>query len=215
MVPQNIEEEEIVFNTIQDYLNENKILDREKVINRIKSNFSKVSININQEGIIKHIDSLIKKKRIVEGSKLTKDGVLLNTNRKKIYDFIKTNPGTYFYKITNELNMGNQLVFWHLNFLIEFELIKKAIIENHEIYFISSLSVEEGKRLYYTIKEESKKILDYLKADDSGATKKKLSLELDLAPKTVTKYIESLEKFNFLDKKKISEKETLYFSKET
>ena len=77
-------EEEIVFNAVQDYLNDNKILEKNNLVNYIKSYFSKIAININEEGIVKNLESLIEKKRIVEGSKLTRNTVLQNEKRKNI-----------------------------------------------------------------------------------------------------------------------------------
>ena len=208
------ETEEIVFNAIQEYLNENRVIEKHNLINFIKSSFSKSSININEEGIIKNFESLLKKKRIVVGSRLSKDSILNNENRNEIYSYILQNPGAYFNKIVKCVGLSNHVVYWHLNMLIKFELIKKAQIENHEIYFDSKLRNEEGKKLYFTYKKESKRILEHLSHKKKGINKSQLAEELQMHPKTIKKYINYLEEFGFLDTEQISQRETLFSLKE-
>ncbi|MHA2130427.1 MAG: hypothetical protein ACW99L_10680 [Promethearchaeota archaeon] len=214
MTLKSIDEEELVFNAIQDYLNKNKILEKNDVINHIKSYFTNASININTEGIIKHIESLIKKKRIVEGSKLTKDVVLNNQKRKRVYNYITVNPGTYFNKIVKGLKMSYHVVYWHLDILLKFDFIKKTKVENQELFFSSKLGIDDVRKSYLTkIKEKSKKILDYLRKDELGTTQLRLATALQMNPKTIKKYLRLLEEFNLIEKKKVSLKEILYFSK--
>ena len=216
MTLKKIDGEELVFNAIQDYLNQNKILEKNDVVNHIKTYFINASININKEGIIKYIESLIKKRRIVEGSKLTKDIVLNNLKRKRIFEYVTENPGTYFNKIVKELKMGNHVVYWHVNILLKFDFIKKTKMEKHEIFYDSNLGIDEVKKLYFTtIKEKSKKILKYLKENDLGITQLGLASKLQMHPKTIKKYLSNLEEFGLIEKKKVSPKEILYFSKST
>jgi predicted transcriptional regulator len=214
MTHKNIDKEELVFNAIQDYLNQKQILEKNEVVNYIKSYFTNASININTKGIIKHIESLIKKRRIVEGSKLTKDIILNNSYRKRICKYITENPGTYFNKIVKGLNISNHVVYWHLNILLKFDFIKKTKVDNHELFFNSKLGIDDAAKSYLTkIKEKSKKILDYLKEDDLGITQLRLASVLKMHPNTIKKYLSTLEEFGFIEKKKVSSKETLYFLK--
>lgn len=206
-------EEEIVFNVVQQYLNENKIFERTKLVNFIKSYFSKISVNINEEGIINNLESLIKKRRIVEGSKLTKDSILLNEKRKIIHDFILENPGIIFNKIVKKTEMTNHVVFWHIGMLMKFNIIRKTTINNREIYFNSKLGEEEAIKFYYSSKKESKKILEYLKENRIGVNKATIANDLKMHPKTIKKYITFLEEIGLVDKVKFSEKEILYFLK--
>ncbi|MHA1296266.1 MAG: hypothetical protein ACTSPH_06610, partial [Promethearchaeota archaeon] len=62
--------------------------------------------------IIENIESLIKKGRIVKGSKLISEDVLNNPKRRKIYVFIRENPCVYFNTIVTSLKLSNNLVFW-------------------------------------------------------------------------------------------------------
>jgi len=206
------EEEEMVYTAVQNYLNENKILDKSNVISYINSYFAKASINISVKGITKHLESLVEKKRIVEGSKLIKANVLRNSSRKKIYEFINVYPGVYYNKIVKGLKLSNHVVYWHTSILLKFGFIKTTKIENHEIFFNSKLEKDEVKRHYFsTIKEKSKKILNYLKNYELGVTQLKLSSTLQIHPKTVKKYLLYLEEIGMVEKKKVSAKKTLYF----
>ena len=85
-----------------------------------------------------------------------------------------------------------------------------------EIFYDSNLSIDEVKKLYFTtIKAKSKKILNYLKENDIGITQLGLASKLQMHPKTIKKYLSNLEEFGLIEKKKVSSKEILYFSKST
>ena len=183
------------------------------MVNYIKSYFSKIAININEEGIVKNLESLIEKKRIVEGSKLTRNTVLLNEKRKRIYDCIVSNPGMYFNKILKNMNLSNHVVYWHVNILLKFNLIKTTQIQNRDIYFKTDFDVKEAKMQYILRKKGSKKILEYLKENRIGINKNRLASELKIHAKTVKKYVDLLEEYGFIEKKKFSPKEILYFLK--
>ena len=81
------EEEMRIFGLVQEYLNDNRVFNKENVALYIKSRY-KVNGNLNHNGIKIVIDSLKKKNLILEGSKLTRKTVLLNANRKIIYNKI-------------------------------------------------------------------------------------------------------------------------------
>jgi len=66
---------------------------------------------------------------------------------------------------------------------------------------------------YFTSKEESKKILEYLKENDYGITKTHLSINLGMHHNTITKYLNKFEEFNIIFKKKVA-KRMLYFLNE-
>ena len=97
--------------------------------------------------------------------------------------------------------------------LARFDFIKREEFENHEIFFDSRLSAMNRKFRYFTSKEESKKILEYLRENDYGITKNHLSMNLGMHHYTITKYLNKFEEFNIILKKKIA-KRTLYFLNE-
>ena len=85
-------EEQIVLKVVQEYLNKNRQFNMEKILPFIISRFRLASINISKNGIEEILRSLIKKDLLVEGSKLSRDDILLNLKRLQIYNFILRNP---------------------------------------------------------------------------------------------------------------------------
>ena len=145
--------EDIVFALLQEYFQKKRCFNLEKLIPYLIDKLGKKSININKTGIKKILISLLKQNLIVEGISLTKDDILRNENRLKLYEFIKSNPGTYFRRIVAELRMPHHVIIWHLNILFEFRFIIKEKIENRVIYFIPILDFESVKQTYIASKK--------------------------------------------------------------
>lgn len=205
-----IEHEQLVFETIKEYLNKNRTFDIKRILPFIASKFAKSSININNEGIYKIITSLVRKKMVIEGTKLTKDNILINQKRIEIINYIKDHPGKPLNKIAKELEISNASVYWHLSVLLKFELIQKMDFENWEVYFDLALNKNELFKIYIISKEKSKKIINYLKVNNIGIPKTKLSNDLNIHYNTIGKYLKYLEEFKIIYKVKRSNTK-LYF----
>jgi predicted transcriptional regulator len=204
------ENEEKVLKIVQEYLNKNRKFEINKIVPFIIARFRLSSININKKGIRKILKSLIEKNLLVEGSKLTRNIILNNPKRQKIYEFIVRNPGVYFNKILTELNLTNHTVVWHLEMLEKFDFIQKTEFENHEIYSPKNMDIKNANKHYFLIKDESRKIIELLRLKQNGLTKTQLSKQLDMHYYTVSKYISKLEKFHMIQKQNKKNK-TLYF----
>ncbi|MFW9825397.1 MAG: hypothetical protein ACFFE4_20820 [Candidatus Thorarchaeota archaeon] len=206
-------QEEVVLSTVREYLNKNRYFNINEILPFIHARFKLASININLRGIEEILRGLLKKKLLIEGSKLTKDDILKNKKRKHIYLFIVKNPGTYFNKIVKSLGMSNHIVIWHLSMLLKFNYIKSEMIDNHQIFFEVKFNLKNVKVNYFTSKEKSKLIINYLKNNDIGITKTKLSSDLNIHINTAKKYLDFLENFNVITRKNLSNK-ILYFLNE-
>lgn len=207
------EHEKVVLDIVQDYLSQNKYFNMLKIIPFIRSSLKTLSIDLNARAIEKLLGSLVKKKYIVEGTNLTQLDVLKNKKRQQVYNFILKNPGTYINKIVRVLDISKPVVMWHINMLLRFDFIRKEEIENHDIFFDSNLSSGDSKFSYVTSKDRSKKIIEYLKENNFGVTKTRISLDLIIHHDTITKYLEMLEDLEIIYKKKIG-KQILYFLSE-
>lgn len=208
-----IQKEEIVFNVIEEYLSRNRAFNIKEILPYINSRFSKLSININDEGIQKILKSLVEKRMVIEGKKLTKKNILLYSRRKKLYEYIHNNPGKKLNKIAKELEMSNSVIFWHLTLLLKFQLIKKLVIDNHPVYFTIDINFEDAKKISFISKEKCKKIINHLRMNNIGLSKYQLSSDLKIHNTTLKKYVKTLEAYNIITKKKMSNK-TLYFLNE-
>ena len=162
------ENEKIVFDVVREYLDKNRTFEIQKLLSFINSRFRMRSITINNEGIESILKSLVKKNLLVEGSKLTGDNILNNEKRKLIYKHVIQNPGIHLKRIINEIEFSFNVVIWHLNILGKFNFIKKSYIENRAIFYDSKLEFNEVKIYYFTSKDKSKKIIEYLKINDFG-----------------------------------------------
>ena len=207
------EQEKLVLNVVQEYLNKNRYFNMNEIIPFIISRFRNASININISGIEDILRALVKKNLIVEGSKLSIKDVLQNQKRKGIYEYILENPGIYFNRIVRELDISNHVVVWHLNILLKFRFIRKAKFENHDLYFDSNFDEKELKLKYITSKEKGKNIIEYLKEFDFGVTKTQISKELKMHINTVAKYLKKFEQIGIVVSKKVS-KRILFFLSE-
>jgi predicted transcriptional regulator len=206
------EEEMKVFILIQDFLSHNRVFSQERAAVYIKSRYDKVNDNLNHNGIKKVIISLKTKKIIVEGSKLTRKTVLQNSNRKQIFDFIKENPGIYKNKIASKLHFSHYLIKWHLSILMKFNFIREYWLNDHVAYFDALLNPKNDNIFLIISKEKCHKIIEFLKTNKNGNTRNQISKELHVHYKTITKYLENLEKFNLLIRKQQSNKEYLFLN---
>ena len=159
---------------------------------------------------MKNLNLLLEKRYIVEGSKLSIDTVLLNPNRLELYKFIEDNPGHYFNSIVKTLDISKYVIYFHLQMLLKFELIRKVEIENHEVYYEKSFNPDDLLPLYYQSKGKSKKIISFLKQDNIGHTKTEISHKLKIHLNTVIKYLNILEELEIISRETISNKD-LYF----
>ena len=209
----NLENEKLVLDVIQDYLDKNRYFNSEKIIPFISSRFAKTDININDDGIKAVLKSLVKKNLIVERSKLTKDDILINSNRKDIYVHIKKNPGIYFNKIVNKLGLTIPVVEWHLDILLKFNFIRKEKIDNFDAYFEISMDDKNLQLIHLISRDKCKEIIEFFANNNEGYTKNQVYTELGMHPNTIKKYIDKFYEFDLLYKK-VSRNKNLYFLNE-
>lgn len=207
-------QESLVLNLVHDYLSKNRYLEVNKIVPYLNAILSKSEPFLNKNGIKVVVSNLIKKNLLVDGSKLTRDDVLKNTNRLKIYNIIVNNPGIHLMNIINLLGMSIFLVKWHLNMLLKFNFVKRTNVENREIYYDLNLSEKKAKFLHFMGRERTIKIIKYLKKNPNGLSKYRISKELRMHPNTISKYIHKLEELDILSRKDFSNK-TLYMLKNT
>ncbi|MFX1399142.1 MAG: hypothetical protein ACFFAS_19125 [Promethearchaeota archaeon] len=206
-------QQDLVLKIIQDYLDNNRILNLDKVVPYIRNVIAKKNLNINNNGIKQILKELIEKRHIIQGSKLIREDVLKNENRKKTYETIKANPGCYFNTLKKHLDLTNHIITWHLNVLIKFGFLKKVKIEKHDVYFSSEVKSKNYYKLYLMSKSKSKKIISYMRNFDDGITKTMIATNLGIHYSIVTKYFNKFIEAGILKKKKFSNK-TTYFLKQ-
>ncbi|MHA1489566.1 MAG: hypothetical protein ACTSRI_07920 [Promethearchaeota archaeon] len=199
---------------IQEYLNKNRCFTIDNIIPFINVGLKKYSNNINYAGIREILKSLIKKKQIVEGSKLIKDEILNNENRKKIFNYISKNPGVYFNRVAKKLDLSNYILAWHIKILLKFNFIRSEEIENHEVFFNLNLQSDPDKDYLLSLisKEKVRKIIKFLKYNQEGCSKTQMSKALHMHSTTIANYVEKLDKYGILLKKRLANKTLFFFN---
>ncbi|MHA1371158.1 MAG: hypothetical protein ACTSWN_17285 [Promethearchaeota archaeon] len=86
------------------------------------------------------IATLIKKRMIIEGTKLTRGHVLRNKTRQKIFNHVRKSPGTYVRDIRRTLNIGSSEAKWHLSMLEKFGFIRKKVLGKYVAYYPAELT---------------------------------------------------------------------------
>ncbi|MBN1799944.1 MAG: right-handed parallel beta-helix repeat-containing protein [Candidatus Lokiarchaeota archaeon] len=193
--------EDYALELIQEYVEKHKHFDPITIVSYLNSRFSKASINVNVNGIKKVIRSLIKKNLIIEGSILTKDDILNNNNRKKIYKCVKDNPGIHFNKIIKKTKIARMVVRWHVNMLNKFQFVRLEQIGNQHAYFDNETKHQDTELMHFISREKSKNIIEYLKKNDEGCLLTELSKELGMHYNTIKKYVKKLEELDIISSK--------------
>jgi predicted transcriptional regulator len=128
----------------------------------------------------------------VEGSKITRNTVLSNLNRKIIYNEIKNNPGIYLNKLSKNLGYSVYLTNWHLDILLKFNMIRKQEFNKQFAFFDSHLPMENDYILQIISREKCSKLIEYLNSISKGCTKSHIAKKLRMHHATVNKYLEIL-----------------------
>jgi len=155
--------------------------------------FEKLDHKYSDTEITISVKSLIQKKYIIQGSSLTKEDILHNQNRKKIFDFIQINPGSYNRLIRRELFLGSNEFNWHIGMLEKFGFVKKVRFHQRSFgYFEKRSYMDHEYDLYLLQNEKISKILNILEKEPLKISQ--ITKKLEFHYNTVQKYLSILEK---------------------
>jgi len=153
-----------VIKIAEGILSKNKVLNIENLYN-----LAKRSLNIPRNGLLSIIQFLINKKILIEGSKFSKETLLLNQFRSNIYKYIRRNRGAHFSNIKKSVipdNKGSRggsgQLIWHLEMLIKFKYIKKIKVGNYTIFLPIEMDEELGIINFLLRDELNEKIIDLI-----------------------------------------------------
>ena len=147
---------------------EHKIINTELLYNRAKK-----ELKIPRQGLNTIIQMLLIRKILINGSRFIKKTVLKNEIRYSIYWLVKSNIGVHFSFIKKEISqqkmseMGVGHLIWHLEKLIEFNLIKKVRVKNCTIFLPVEISDDKGI-LYFIMRDNlNRRIVKFLLEHES------------------------------------------------
>ncbi|MBN1802926.1 MAG: right-handed parallel beta-helix repeat-containing protein [Candidatus Lokiarchaeota archaeon] len=190
--------EGFVIELIQEYVEKHKKFDPTNIVSYLSSRFSRASININQNGIKKIMRSLIEKNIVVEGSILTKNEILKNTNRYTVFSSIQKNPGIHLSQLLKKTSLSSAVVRWHLNVLERFQFIRGKKVGNLVAYYDQYRTLDNAEVLHIISREKCKRIIKYLQENTEGCQLTEISQELGMHYNTVKKYLDKLDEFDLI-----------------
>ncbi len=152
----------------------------------------------SKEEILNSIKKLYQKKYIVEGSRLTKETILDNEIRQKIFEYIKMNPGTHNREIRDIFGLGAYRAFRHLKYLEIFGLLRSKRFMNKKVYFLVGTDENQDETILVLRNERTKLILHQINIY------KKVRLvdiekNLDLQHGQIQPHIKKLLKYNIIE----------------
>ncbi len=150
-----------VIEIAEEILNENKVLNVETLYN-----VAKKRLKIPKKGLLFIIQYLMNKKILIEGSKFSRETVLSNYIRNRIYRYIIMNPGVHFSilrkkGLSEEARSSGQLV-WHLEMLLKFNYIKKIKIGHYTVLLPYECDEDDGRILFILRDRINRKIIHLL-----------------------------------------------------
>ncbi|MHA1242376.1 MAG: hypothetical protein ACTSQU_16575 [Promethearchaeota archaeon] len=189
-----------VIEIAKEVINNNNVLDTELLYT-----LAKRRLKFPRKGLLSIIQLLINKKVLVEGSKYTRDEILINKYRFNLYRFLTSYLGAHFSTIKKQiitdksgsLGSSGQLI-WHLEMLIKFNYIKKIKIKNYTVFLPYEIDDEIGLLHFILHDEIYLKIIQLLLSNEK-LKKSEVHKLLDEKRETIYYRINNLIEFNIIE----------------
>ncbi|MCP4760801.1 MAG: winged helix-turn-helix transcriptional regulator [archaeon] len=195
---------------ITEYLQGSRVFSINSILPYI---YSQIEIDgvLTKREVVAGLYSLIEKKYVIKGSKITKDNILRNNTRKSIYNFICINPGVYNSLLFDILGISSNELVWHTSILEDFQLIRKKRFGRSLAYFDNNLSEKYDKECFYLRNKKTLDIINLLKqyTHKNGITQMEISKELKIAFGTVQNHLKKLKEINLINRITVESK--VYF----
>ncbi len=144
----------------EELISRNLVLDAKRLYYEVKRR-----IPIERKVLLRLIQSLMEKRILIEGTKLTKDLVLANSHRKQIYKYITSHIGTHFSTIKERYKGSTgspgQLI-WHLEVLVKFEFIRRMKYKRYTLFLPFEFPEEVAIEYFLLRNELNRKILNII-----------------------------------------------------
>jgi len=190
------EVEPLVLGLIKEYLQKKPFFSIEDIITYI-NNRTRAKPYINKNKIEKIIKHLIKKRRIIPGTKLMKNNIIEHPIRNEIFNFIKKNPSN-INEIMRALNIGSNQALWHLSCLEKFQFTRSRDFENQRIIFTHESDPGLDEIYFYLNQDIVKEIINLLKIEKESLKISDISNQLKKNFNTIKKYLQILKRLKII-----------------
>jgi len=120
------------------------------------------------------------------------------TNKDRIYQYIKNNPGTHLRKIKKELGLAMGDIQYNLNVLEKLELIKYRRISIYKHYYVKSISGNRNELVLAILQQETPRAIIICLLEFPGLSQKEISQNLGLSIPTIKWHISKLFEMNLI-----------------
>ncbi|NJE07670.1 winged helix-turn-helix transcriptional regulator [Thermococcus sp. M39] len=126
-------------------------------------------------------------------------GKELNETTKRVFEFIKENPGLNFNEISRRLGLAKGDLQYHLYKLEKMGMVKSKRSGLKRHYFPAGIFSEKEEDVLSLISSENmREIIMYL-ITNPGITQKELCEKIGLSPPTINYYMSKLEKLGLVE----------------
>ncbi len=127
------------------------------------------------------------------------NNILQLENRRRIYDFIRKNPGLHFSELYRYLEIPKTTLFYHINYLKKNELIKEKSDDNYSRYFIIKEVSKKDKQFLSYIRKKIPRYIIFLFLSKICLSCSEISRELNIHPHTVDFHLKKLHKLGLIE----------------
>ncbi|MGD9534513.1 MAG: winged helix-turn-helix transcriptional regulator [Candidatus Nitrosocosmicus sp.] len=114
------------------------------------------------------------------------------TNKDRIYQYIKNNPGTHLRKIKKDLGLAMGDIQYNLNVLEKLDLIKYRRISIYKHYYIKSISGNRNEMVLAILQQETPRAIVMCLLEFPGSSQKEISQNLALSIPTIKWHLSKL-----------------------
>ena len=133
--------------------------------------------------------------------------LLLHPTRWSIYKIICENPGTYFYKLMNEVTnysekASSATIIYHLKKLSEEKLLRTEKVDGKRIYFPTGLRDAEIERIFMLLQNDNARLIFQYIINHDRPFQNEIARELDVHHDTINYHTSHLEDAGLIQKEK-------------
>jgi predicted transcriptional regulator len=132
----------------------------------------------------------------------TREKILENEHRRKIYAFVKENPGLHMRELQRQLNIPLSTLEYHLDYLEKKEILYLEDDRRYCRYFAENLT-EYEKILLSALRQHRFREIILIVLSEEIMCFKELSKEIKIADSTLSIYLRYLSEKGILEREKI------------
>lgn len=131
---------------------------------------------------------------ISSGHRISIEEVFENDNRRNIIELILNEPGIHFNSLLRKINIATGQLQWHLNVLVNFEIITQKKVDNFLLFFASIVEDPSGQDQLFLIKSKTALNVFTIIEKNPGITLSEIAKDLNKSKSSIKYNIDKLRK---------------------